>query len=94
MAYTPEVNGTVSALVRRVAWAAGMPMTSVLQELVLHALRSVELQKVCVACKDRSKCDACRLCMLAGQPSARVLEVFKDSERSDLAARFGPSVAS
>lgn len=94
MAYTPELDQEVSAYLRRIAWAAGKPMSVVLQELVLHAMQSVDLPKVCPACEDTSQCRACRSCTLAGPPSAFLVWLFKDSSPLVVAARSDSSLAS
>lgn len=61
MAYTPELDRAASGFVRRIAWAAGRPMTSVPTELVFHVAQSVDAEKVCSACRDSSSCSQCYL---------------------------------
>jgi len=56
MAYMPELDRAVSGLVRRIAWAAGKPMTSVLAELVLHVAQSVDPEKACRVAWRSSEC--------------------------------------
>ena len=59
MAYTPELDRAASGFVRRLAWAVNRPMTSVLEELVLHVAEAVDADKVCLACRDTSRGAQC-----------------------------------
>ena len=65
MAYAPEIDRQASAILRRIAWVARRPMTSVLEELVFLAAEVVDPGKVCPACRDPSQC---ALCLLAPRP--------------------------
>jgi hypothetical protein len=47
MTYTPEMTMKSSRTLRRIAWALDMPMTKA-------------IEKVCQACRDRSKCSDCQ----------------------------------
>ena len=59
MAYTPELDPQFSAILRRVAWAAGRPMTVVLREMVFLTVGVLDAEKVCAACRDKKACARC-----------------------------------
>ncbi len=60
MAYTPELSQEASGVLRRVAWAAGLPMTAALEEIMLKVVPEVLMAgKVCESCRDRSFCEQC-----------------------------------
>ena len=62
MAYTPELSSQGSAILRRLAWFKGQPMTKTL-EMVVEEFAIQRAQKepgaVCLKCKDNSRCDGC-----------------------------------
>ncbi len=74
MAYAPEINRQASAILRRIAWAAGRPMTSVLEELVFLAAEVVDPGKVCPACRDVSHCSQC---ILREQPLTAYVDLVR-----------------
>ena len=59
MAYTPELNESSSATLRRIAWSLGQPMTRTLNAIFIKLPTLIDAQKVCENCKDRSACDIC-----------------------------------
>ena len=59
MAYTPELNYEQSCTLRRIAWALGTPMTNALSEILDHVTKEIGNEKVCAACKDKTRCDGC-----------------------------------
>ncbi len=60
MAYTPELSQEASGVLRRVAWAAGLPMTTALEEIILKVIpEALTAQKVCESCRDKSFCEQC-----------------------------------
>lgn len=59
MAYTPELSIYHSALLRRLAWALGRPMTETLHRALDEIADRVDKHLVCGMCKDDSKCDGC-----------------------------------
>ena len=67
MAYTPQLDPQYSAILRRIAWAAGRPMSAILKELVFLASEAVDPEKVCAACRDKRPCAQC---LRALQPGA------------------------
>lgn len=78
MSYTPQLDRASSALLRRIAWAADRPMTSVLEGIVHHAAESIDREKVCAACRDKSQCLLCLLnARLDSQAHADVGELFR-----------------
>ena len=77
MAYSPELEPAVSGFVRRVAWALRMPMTVTLEELVLLVAESVDPEKVCPFCRDRSRCAECYLKLPPRPTGTRLPDLFK-----------------
>ena len=59
MAYTPELSLRYSGMLRRVAWAANVPMTKALEDLVRLLPVVFNAGKVCAACKDVTFCQSC-----------------------------------
>jgi hypothetical protein len=60
MAYTPELDQVHSGILRRIAWALSVPMTTAIQTVMKKAATAiVSPEKACAACKDNSFCDRC-----------------------------------
>jgi recombinational DNA repair protein RecR len=59
MAYTPELSDYHSATLRRIAWALGKPMTTVIESIFDNMDALIDPGKVCKRCKDRSRCESC-----------------------------------
>ena len=62
MAYTPELSYRGSAILRRLAWFRGKPMTKTLEALLEatgRTMAEIRPEKVCGKCKDDSACDMC-----------------------------------
>ncbi len=59
MAYTPELTLDHSATLRRIAWAMGLPMTKAIVEVFDYLGSTLDLKKVCSACRDKSQCAKC-----------------------------------
>ena len=59
MAYTPELSQQHSATLRRIAWAAQMPMTKTMTSIFDHLGATLDKGKICGACKDKSFCGHC-----------------------------------
>ena len=57
--YSPQFSELAAVSVRRLAWAMDMPMTSTIDLMVRLIPSVVDAGKVCLACKDRSKCQNC-----------------------------------
>lgn len=67
MAYTPELTATASCNLRRIAWAAGLPMTKTMNTLFALIPKLFNKETVCNACKDKSKCEVCGFGALMNQ---------------------------
>ena len=59
MAYTPELTQHHSAILRRIAWAVGVTMTRAMGEVFDYLGKTLDPNKVCSACRDKTKCHAC-----------------------------------
>jgi hypothetical protein len=60
MAYTPELDQVHSGILRRIAWALSVPMTTAIQTVIRSAATAiVSPEKACTACRDNSFCDRC-----------------------------------
>ena len=60
--YSPPFTGLAAVSVRRLAWSMGKPMPAAV-DLMVRLLPSVlDPAKVCLACKDNSKCPDCIFC--------------------------------
>ena len=60
MAYTPELSMKSSRTLRRLAWALDMPMTKAMGKVFEYLPEILDREKVCQACRDRSKCSECQ----------------------------------
>jgi len=60
MAYTPELSFEASCTLRRIAWSLGLPMTVAIEEVFERLPRIFDREKVCEACRDKSKCSECQ----------------------------------
>jgi hypothetical protein len=59
MAYSPELTMKSSRTLRRIAWALDMPMTKAIEKVFEYLPEILDSEKVCQACRDRSKCSDC-----------------------------------
>ncbi len=59
MAYTPEMTMKSSCMLRRISWALGVPMTKGIECVFDYLPKVLDSEKVCQACRDRSKCSGC-----------------------------------
>lgn len=59
MAYTPELSGRSSFILRRIAWALGVPMTRAIEEIFDYLPKILDEKKVCGPCRDKSRCSEC-----------------------------------
>jgi recombinational DNA repair protein RecR len=65
--YTPQFSNQATVTVRRLAWALELSMPKAVDQII-NALPSVfSSGKVCLACKDQTKC---KLCAFSQQPAA------------------------
>jgi hypothetical protein len=59
MAYTPELSFKSSCTLRRISWALDMPMTKAMEKIFEYLPEILDRQKVCQACRDKSRCSGC-----------------------------------
>ena len=59
MAYTPELTTESCCTLRRIAWAAGLPMTKAINQVFELIPEVIDKKFVCAACKDNTKCTDC-----------------------------------
>ena len=59
MAYTPELSMKSSCTLRRLVWALDMPMTKAMEKIFQYLPEILDSQKVCQACRDKSRCSDC-----------------------------------
>ncbi|MFA6011319.1 MAG: hypothetical protein WC799_15140 [Desulfobacteraceae bacterium] len=59
MAYTPELSSKSSSTLRRIAWALNVPMTQAIERVFEHIPLILDREKVCEACRDKSRCREC-----------------------------------
>jgi hypothetical protein len=57
--YTPQFSAVASISVRRLAWAMGVSMPAAINIMVRLLPSIVNPSKVCVLCKDKTKCQNC-----------------------------------
>jgi recombinational DNA repair protein RecR len=60
--YSPQFSALAAVSVRRLAWALGVPMTATVDTMIKLIPSLVDPSKVCLSCKDTSKCQACVFC--------------------------------
>ncbi len=59
MAYTPTLSDESSAILRRISWSVGKPMTKTINAIIAKLPDYMDKQLICECCKDPSKCDNC-----------------------------------
>jgi len=59
MAYTPELSGQSSCILRRIAWAIDQPMTKTIEMVFEEFPKYMKREKVCEKCRDRTICAGC-----------------------------------
>mgnify|MGYP001767476723 CR=1 FL=1 len=59
MAYTPQINQSASATLRRIAWSVNKPMTKTMNAIILKLPKLIEKENVCKSCRDPSACHIC-----------------------------------
>jgi len=57
--YTPQLSYQSSCTLRRIAWALGVPMTKAIERVMVYAADTIDRQKVCSGCRDKSRCSDC-----------------------------------
>ncbi len=59
MAYTPELSKHYSAILRRIAWGLGQPMTRTIERVFDEVIKGIDAKMICNWCQDRSFCGEC-----------------------------------
>jgi hypothetical protein len=57
--YTPRFSALAAVSVRRLAWSVGKPMPATVDLMVKLVSSFVEPKKVCLSCKDNTRCVDC-----------------------------------
>jgi hypothetical protein len=57
--YSPRFSETAAVSVRRLAWALNKPMTETVNYIIQLLPSMVEPSKVCLPCKDTTRCKGC-----------------------------------
>jgi recombinational DNA repair protein RecR len=60
--YSPPFSALAAVSVRRLAWAMGKKMPSAVDLMVSLLPSIVDTSKVCLSCKDNTKCQSCVFC--------------------------------
>ena len=83
--YSPPFSAMACISVRRLAWAMGLSMPAVINIMVRFLPSLVNSVKVCQACKDKTKCQAC---IFNNQPAQQqnALSPFTEKEQTALQA--------
>jgi len=74
--YTPQFTPLAAISVRRLAWSLGLSMPATVDIMVKLMPHVVNPSKVCLSCKDKSKCASCAFGSLStdNQQTAATLE--------------------
>jgi hypothetical protein len=57
--YSPQFSQLAAVSVRRLAWAMGKPMPAAVDIMVQLMPHVLQPSKVCLLCRDKTKCSAC-----------------------------------
>jgi len=60
--YSPQFSALAAVSVRRVAWALNVSMPAAVDHIVRLLPRLGGSEKVCLSCKDKTKCGLCIFC--------------------------------
>jgi hypothetical protein len=63
--YTPQFSEVSSISVRRLAWSMEKTMTQTMDLVIKFLPFFFDAEKVCPACRDRTKCKVCAFYLLA-----------------------------
>jgi len=74
--YSPDFSELAAVAVRRLAWAMGVKMGKAVDAMVLLLPSRINTEKVCAACKDKSKCSAC-IFKAGATPPLNLLDLLK-----------------
>jgi hypothetical protein len=73
--YSPSIPDEHTISLKRLAWAAGQPMTKTAAALIENCTSFVDPAAVCAKCRDTSKCEDC---FFSGVKRNGGKELFKD----------------
>ena len=68
--YSPQFSQLAAVSVRRLAWALGKPMPKAVDHMVRLLPSIVDPSKVCLSCKDTSRCAFCAFSAHSANPAA------------------------
>jgi hypothetical protein len=74
--YSPPFSGLAAVSVRRLAWSMGKPMPAAVDLMVRLLPSMLDPAKVCLACKDKSKCQGCIFCRQITEQEKAALLAF------------------
>jgi hypothetical protein len=74
--YSPNFSELAAVAIRRLAWAMGANMGQAVDAMVLLLPSRINPEKVCVSCKDTSKCTAC-IFKAGATPPLKLVDLFK-----------------
>ena len=57
--YSPQFSEMASVSLRRLAWALNGSMVQAVDDLISFMPHLLDVSKVCLACKDNTKCTTC-----------------------------------
>jgi len=67
--YSPQFSQLAAVSVRRLAWALEMPMPKAVDHMVRLLPSIVDPSKVCLSCKDPSRCASCAFSAHSANPA-------------------------
>lgn len=70
--YSPNFSELAAVSIRRLAWAMGANMGQAVDVLVKALPAFINTEKICTACKDKTKCTACA-CKSSGDMPEKAL---------------------
>ena len=73
--YSPQFTEMATVSVKRISWAVGKPMSTIVHFMVQLMPMIFKPEKVCKACKDDSKCEKCCFSLKTFTPD---LDMFKN----------------
>jgi hypothetical protein len=72
--YSPQFSALAAVSVRRLAWSMGKTMPAAVDLMVSLLPFNVDPAKVCLSCKDNTKCKSCVFCRtLSAEEKAALL---------------------
>jgi hypothetical protein len=74
--YSPNFSELAAVSVRRLAWAMKANMGQAVDAMVLLLPTHINQEKICSACRDKSKCTAC-IFKAGAIPPAKMLDLLK-----------------